>query len=282
MSMRVKRVLVLGCGPAGLFAAHAARQLGFGVDILSKKRRSEMFGAQYLHSNIPGLTDDQHAFEVEYRLNGSLEDYLHKVYGAEIPDPGKIKVSSLIGTYPAWDIRRAYLRAWDLYNKDISTNDYIHTQLLRNIIGIGNDGHEKLWSAVISTIPMTDLCYNPKHEFLSRTIWAFGDAPERGLFAPNYVHEDNVIQYDGTPDCIWYRASNIAGYNAVEWPSTVRVPDYNGSSVVKPVRTTCDCWDALEVNHGIRFLRMGRYGAWHRSGHSHQAYWRTVEGLKYF
>jgi hypothetical protein len=27
-------------------------------------------------------------------------------------------------------------------------------------------------------------------------------------------------------------------------------------------------------------VRLGRYGAWNRHGHSHQAYWRTLRILK--
>lgn len=280
-------MLVLGCGPAGLFAAHAARSLGFAVDILSRKRRSEMFGAQYLHTDIPGLTDDQHPFEVEYRLNGSLDSYLHKVYGEKIPDPGKITVESLVGKYPAWDIRRAYLKAWDIYGGDISHTNYVGAPRLFHLLA------DDSWTAIVSTIPAPDICRSrenspipswsgsslyPYHTFSVRRIWAVGDAPERGQFAPDYVGEPNVILYDGTPNVRWYRASRIAGYNAVEWPwgSAKTIAQGFGSSVNKPIGTNCNCW-----SHVARpLIRVGRYGAWDRTGHTHQAYWQTLEALK--
>lgn len=272
------RVLVLGCGPAGLFAAHAAKQLGYSVDIISKKRRSEMFGAQYLHASIPGLTDDQKPFHVEYRLNGTLDAYLHKVYGEHIPDPGKITVESLVGRYPAWDIRRAYLRAWDLYGRSIIPIDRI------NALNFSALTHGTLpYSHVISTIPQTDLCYDSKHTFNSRNIWALGDAPERGQFVPERFlvqAADGIIQYDGTPERSWYRVSNIAGYCAVEWPygpGKTIAPYANASLVVKPVHSDCDCWGSLT---SLQFIRIGRYGAWHRTGHTHQAYWRILAALK--
>lgn len=277
-----KRVMVLGCGPAGLFAAHAATQLGFGVDIFSRKRRSEMFGAQYLHTNIPGLTDDQEPFKVEYKLNGTLDEYLHKVYGAEIPDPGKITVESLLGEYEAWDIRRAYLKAWDLYGRGVVNTGSIRAFDLATLLT-----GETNWKAIISTIPQPDVCNRPtKHEFLVRYIWALGDAPERGQFVEREFTQyapDSIIQYDGTAERDWYRVSNIAGYCAVEWPydEEFGISPFPGAArVVKPIRSDCDCWDDLAEKRGIRFIRIGRYGAWHRTGHTHQAYWRILDALK--
>lgn len=275
----MSRVLILGCGPAGLFAAHAARQLGFGVDIFSKKRRSEMFGAQYLHTNIPGLTDDQKPFKVEYRLNGTLDDYLHKVYGDNIPDPGKITVESLVGTYPAWDIRRAYLRAWDLYGRSVIDVPPITADSFSEIV------QPFRYSCVISTIPQTDICWGTSHTFISRNIWALGDAPERGQFVPERFllqADEGIIQYDGTPEQDWYRVSNIAGYCAVEWPyrEPLGAPFEGAVPVLKPVQSDCDCWQTYNELYGIRFIRIGRYGAWNRTGHTHQAYWRILAALK--
>ena len=269
MSKR-KRVLVLGCGPAGLFAAQAAQFAGYDVDIMSVRRRSEMFGAQYLHSYIPGLTDDQTEFAVEYRLVGDFEAYLHKVYGEVIPDPGKITKESLVGIYPAWDIRRAYYRAWDLFLPMIEPVPALLSAEVLSGLLLNN---RKRWSKVFSTIPASDLCWKRDvHTFTVRSVWAIGDAPERGIFAP-WRGEDNVILYDGTPDRGWYRASRIAGYSAVEWPDDNKPPLPEVSHVEKPVNTNCDCWVSKD------FIRLGRYGAWHRTGHSHQAYWRTLEVL---
>jgi len=61
-SRKPKRIFILGCGPAGLFAAQAAAEMGCSAVIISKLRRSEMYGAQYLHSEIPGLTDGSNPF----------------------------------------------------------------------------------------------------------------------------------------------------------------------------------------------------------------------------
>jgi hypothetical protein len=268
---RPKSVFILGCGPAGLFAAQAAESLGHHVTIISKLRRSEMYGAQYLHSEIPGLTDGSVPFKVEYRLNGSLDDYLWKVYGATIPDRAAITVESLVGTYDAWDIRRAYHNAFQKYMGVIHNHNIGGDTMYDILVNSQPD-------LLVSTIPATTLCTVPdQHAFDVRKIWAVGDAPERGTFAPRFGTEDGVIQYDGTRDTGWYRSSSISGYVAVEWPGGRRPPIENVVEVNKPVSTTCDCW--LKARR-TKVIRLGRYGAWDRKGHTHQAYWATLKTLQ--
>jgi hypothetical protein len=254
-----KTVVILGCGPAGLFAAHAAKLLGAETHIISKKRRSEMYGAQYLHTAIPGLSDESRPFTVEYRMEGELDDYLGKVYGPIVPERSAITKESLVGVYPAWDIRAAYNRAFETYGDDVIAHS-IEADTMINIIT------EFRPSLLISTIPAPALCVDPTHAFDVRRIWAIGDAPERGVFAPRPFPDRNLILYNGESSPAWYRASNIGGYYAVEWP------EQN-----KPVATTCNCWMKTRKT---RTIRLGRYGAWSRHGHSHQAYWRTLAAIK--
>jgi hypothetical protein len=266
----VSRVLILGCGPAGLFAAHAATELGADIEIYSKKRRSEMFGAQYLHEPIPGMTKSD-KFHVQYSLLGTIQDYLLKVYGPDLPD--NVTVDSLNKIEPAWDIRETYRNAWDTYcSAIVSTPLGIDVAWLQQYLKMNR------WpDAVVSTIPAPLLCINREHAFTVRDIWAIGDAPERGIFAPRPLGGANDIWYDGTRDRGWYRASVIAGYAAVEWPEDARPPLEGVSRVAKPIKMTCDC---LEEVFGKRLIRIGRYGAWSRFGHSHQAYWTVRDKLK--
>lgn len=246
--------------------------MGHRVAIISKKRRSEMYGAQYLHTAIAGLTEPgDPGFKVEYRLKGSLDDYLYKVYGEKIPDRSAITVESLVGIYPAWDIRKAYHRAFSLYVDQVMSFD-LSASFMPSILT------EYRPHLLISTIPAPVLCAMPeKHAFDVRSIWAIGDAPERGVFAPRFTTEPNLIEYDGTRDTGWYRSSLIAGYASVEWPGRRRPPIENVVEVQKPVATTCDCWLGARKT---KVIRLGRYGAWHRTGHTHQAYWKTLEALK--
>lgn len=229
-----------------------------------------MYGAQYLHSEIPGLTDGSAPFKVEYRLDGSLDDYLWKVYGDTIPDRSAITVESLVGTYDAWDIRYAYRAAFHKYLPSIN-NHHIGPDTVYDILS----AHRP--DLLISTIPAPVLCtQKERHAFDVRKVWAIGDAPERGTFAPRFGIGQNVIQYNGDRDTGWYRASSISGYEAVEWPGRRKPPIPNVVEVDKPVGTTCDCWLSAKKT---KVIRLGRYGAWNRKGHTHQAYWETLRVL---
>lgn len=266
------RVLILGCGPAGLFAAHAAAQAGCEIQIISKKRRSEMFGAQYLHRSIPGLTTGEE-FEVEYKLYGWLHQYLEKVYGEDLPD--NVTIDTLDRKESAWDIRATYAQAWRIYQGAIESVELSALDLMYQIELRGPD-------LVISTVPAPTLCYQRKlHTFAARDIWAIGDAPERGIFSPISAERDNLILYNGTKDVGWYRVSTIAGYSAVEWPEDNKPPIPQAARVTKPIKTNCDCFLHTASNDRFpNYWRVGRYGAWSRFGHTHQAYWVIRAGIE--
>lgn len=269
------RVMVLGCGPAGLFAAHAARSLGADVEVYSRRRKSEMHGPQYLHSDIPGLTDGDPGFSVTWRLYGSLLGYLHRVYGETLPDEydgPRMAESDILGVHPAWDIRRAYDRAWRLYAEEVVHTYPISPNWLQDHIRRAG------WpDVVISTIPLHALCAKrAQHLFAAQEIWAIGDAPERGIFAPR-IAADNEILFNGTDEYGWARVSNVAGYHAMEWPADPRPPLDGVARVVKPLRTNCDC---LVDVFGSRLIRVGRYGAWNRLNYTHMAYWTVLDRLK--
>ena len=51
-------VAILGCGPTGLVAAHACAMKHIPFVIFSKKRKSFLFGSQYLHEPIPGVIEE--------------------------------------------------------------------------------------------------------------------------------------------------------------------------------------------------------------------------------
>lgn len=256
-----KRAAVLGCGPTGMFVAHAFAQAGWDVTIYSKKRRSEMFGAQYLHQPIPGLTEAQG--EIRYDLiGGSHQDYRQKVYGDQL-EPGQVSTELFAGLkHEVWDIRAAYYDAWALYSDRI-VNEHITPSWISDSF-VGRSGKNKLWERVVSTIPAPALCYH-KHDFLSRTIWAQGDAPERGIFALRVAPAGHVV-CNAAKAPSWYRASNVFGYNTVEWAGS-KPPLDDIAEVQKPVRNNCDCFDDLPG-----FQRVGRYGQWRKGVLTHHAY----------
>lgn len=256
----IKNVTVLGCGPAGLMAAHAAAINGCDVVIVSKKRKSEMFGCQYLHRPIP-LVSNGAGIKVDYQTRGTRRQYVEKVYGRQargvVGSPELLEKEHL-----AWDIREAYDELWKIYSPYIidETIDWDRGNMIRGT---------RVWQdcdLLVSSIPAPALCLRPQeHEFFVEEIWTVGDAPERGVFSPVGVDEFTVI-CNGEDEPAWYRAANVFGYNTVEWPGRMeRKPPFEEvKKIQKPVRTTCDCWPQI--------LRVGRFGRWQKGILSHEAF----------
>ena len=253
-----KHAMVLGCGPAGIFATHAFIQAGWDVSIYSNKRQSDLYGAQYLLETIPGLTESKTG--VLYQLRGTWEVSTQKVYGlSALPAvPWETYVS---GRTDAWDIRAAYIDGYERYS-DLIMDVRIDQTFLRS--EVGNPSFRRLFGAVVSTIPAPAMCAQPlRHAFQSTKLWASGDAPERGLYCPISCSPDTVI-VNGTWDQAWYRVSNVFGHTTAEWPHDRRPPISNLAEVDRPMGTNCDCWPEI--------TRAGRYGAWNKSEFSHHAY----------
>ena len=250
----MKNILVLGCGPSGLIAAHAATLLGHAVIIASKKRKSELYGAQYLHRPIVAMTDTD-PVDVEYLMSGTAAEYREKVYGKT----SRVRVSpeTLETNHQAWDIRRTYDNLWERYGPDVQDIN----------LGKGDDLEEILNGLqpdrIYSTVPAPLLCHNDSHSFRGEEVWAIGDAPERGLLCPVKI-APNTILCDGTRDVSWYRASNVFGYSTAEWPGEKKPPIENISKIVKPLSTDCDCHPFI--------ARIGRYGKWTKGVLSHEAW----------
>lgn len=259
-------VAILGCGPAGLFAAHAATEGGANVTIFSKARKSYMRGAQYLHRPIPGLTGLP--FEVEYQLKGSVDGYREKVYG----DMGDILVSAetLLGTAPAWDIRAAYDKAWELYGGKVVDADFATMgdpeSFLRNL----QDTND----LVISTIPATVLCQTSNHRFFGQKVWVTENLKSLGEFEfdSDETLRDNLVVCSGDPDDWWYRQSRIQGWENTEFPHQQK-PKFPGKihELNKPLRHTCTCHPEI--------VRMGRYGKWQKGILSHEAFEDTAREI---
>ena len=252
---RPKKAAVLGCGPAGLFAAHALVEAGWQVDIFSNRRRSEMYGAQYLHKPIPGLLARKSL--VEYRLLGTPDQYRQKVYGETAVPSTSVDV--LIGRSMAWDIRAAYWDAWQRYEDLIEHTPGITGTQLESAYGEHWRGN---YRRIISSIPLRTLCLGG-HNFRDQMVWAVGDAPERGVFCPIRVESETVV-CNGEEAPRWYRASNVFGYRSAEWPDGVRPPVSDITKITKPIATDCTCHPWLE--------RVGRYGTWTKGVLSHEAY----------
>lgn len=259
--MMPESVAVLGCGPAGLIAAHAAHICRIPtVAIFSKNRKSELFGAQYLHMPIPGATE-RAPVTVKYTLDGKPEDYRRKVYGDSWD--GSVSPEDLVEPHEAWDIRSTYDNLWSMYSYDIQ-----HAQ-------IGPSRMEALidtFELVISAIPAPALCHMPgAHTFKSQNVWAYGDAPERGQNTDNFTRllPDNNVICNGNESPSWYRMSRLFGFATVEWPENRKPPIPGVAQAIKPLWNDCDCYPTV--------VRVGRYGRWEKGQLTHHAYQEVMD-----
>lgn len=260
------RTLILGCGPAGLLAAHAVRQsTGEMPTIMSKPpvRKSEMYGAQYLHKPIPALKNGAGSMPVtiDYTLWGDVEAYRTKVYGDTPVD--SVSPEDYTEPHDAWDIRLAYNELWQEFWDHIEPRD-LKAATSGQLADLFNG-----YDLVVSSIPKPMIC-KAGHQFASESIWAIGDAPERGVKCPVRVAHNTVV-CNGDPEPAWYRASNVFGYCTVEYPGGSQPPYPGAASVEKPLRNNCDCWPNV--------LHVGRYGKWEKGVLSHHAYEDTLSAL---
>lgn len=263
--MKSGKVIVLGCGPAGLLAAYAVTLAnGYSPVIVSNKRKSEMFGAQYLHEPIPGLTEV--SAQIDYQLRGTAEEYRRKVYGqawSGTVSPEEYGDKPHVG----YDLRHVYNSLWEKFHDSIIHVKLRSGQDMHGIIEGVNPEH------IISTLPAPALCIKQdEHVFRVQQVWAVGDAPERGIFCPVKEAPANSIICSGERDVSWYRTANIFGYRTCEWPFGTKPPLPGISAVRKPLSTTCSCWQ--------RVARMGRYGRWQKGVLAHSAYYDTLEMLE--
>lgn len=271
----LKSVAILGCGPSGLLVAHAAELCGWDFRIYSKKQKSPLHGAQYLHQAIPNL-DCGTPQMIEYKLNGTPEQYRHKVYGTDWD--GVVSPEDYWESHYAWDIRRAYSQLWDKYESEIAQMTL--GQKFLETFGRNNYWAHR-WDLVISTVPRTVWDGNPAN-FESAKIWALGDT-EMPRVDPAYRPAPFTVFCEGDHRVPWYRVSNIFGYCTVEWPwrpyysndaliEPWDVPPHKGASiVVKPLRYT--------GNAAPDFVHLGRYGAWQKGVLTSDVFYEAMKVL---
>lgn len=245
-------VAVLGCGPAGLLAAHAAEQCGHKVRVISKKRKSVIGGAQYLNEAIPGLTDPTEPDSlVRFIKWGTPEVYAKKVYGSEEAHTSWTNYDQEF--YPAWNLQAVYDMLWGRYERDIFNFD-IDTETMMDAI--------ENYDVIFNSVPARAVCIEPEeHRFDCREVWIESDIGN----GPRNM----TIIYNGLPGDLWYRGSTVFGHSFLEFAH-----ERNGNvlRVQKPLKTNCSCWIHETV-------RIGRYGEWRKGVLVTDAYHAAMDHL---
>jgi hypothetical protein len=237
---------------------------GVGFQIFSKKRKSFLFGSQYLHEPIPDISDFEASVNITYETVGSPVEYRRKVHGAAWD--GVVEPSDFQPHDKAWNIREAYERLWWEYSGRI---DYLEIPLKPEenpgtAVGIGNYEfiQTKLnisqFDLVISTIPRTYWAL-PGDQFISSKGWVIGDAPEHGQFCPFTTDVDNHIICNGLKEPSYTRLSRVFGYTTIEWPHESKPPIHGISEIIKPLR-----FQSGGIPFDKNWLFVGRYGEWHK------------------
>lgn len=255
--MKPTQVAILGCGPAGLLAAHAALIGGHEPIIYSMKKKSPLAGTQYLHQPIPKLSSVKPQGEVVYIKIGTQQGYAAKVYGS--PDAPCSWAKFQSGSHEIWSLNEMYNDLWEIFRTSI-TNTKLNPADIPELCSE--------FPLVINSVPRPRLCKNPDHDFKSQSIWI----TETKNAVP-FVVPGNMIIYDGTPDVHWYRASRIFGKCAVETSRPMSGASWQYGH--KPIRTNCDC----HIKHR-EFFNVGRFGQWKKGVLSHNAFWDTVKILE--
>jgi hypothetical protein len=247
----MNEVLILGCGPAGLFAARGIRECGGYPIIISKKVKSEQYGAQFLHRPIRGLTDDNPITVIGGIKLGTEEGYARRVYGNPDETTSWRKLNKW--TY-CWDLPAAYDRAWEEFADGI----------VNMSVGASEVGElSSQFALVISTVPKWSICEG-EHHFESIDILV-----EREAKSIPYARE-NYICYNGMQHGGWYRTSKIFGHGSTEYVAHKDMQLKTGMQAgFKVVGTDCDC------HPNVVFA--GRLGRWERGVLTHHAYEAAIE-----
>lgn len=250
----MSKIAILGCGPSGLLAAHAAIRNNHNPIIYSKKVRSEFGGAQYLHEPIAGITEHDPDMMIRFIKIGSKEGYARKVYGSSGVDVSWTKFDEAV--VPAWSMRTAYDMLWNRYS-DLIVDREIAPEDVYDV--------QKEHDLTINTIPLRSICLDPiEHSFSSQAVILTPDAK---------IEARDVIVYNGQDTEPWYRTSNIGGTQWTEYSANSRSYPIVGERHygMKPVDNDCHCH--------IGVLRIGRFGAWRRGILAHNAYNDAMEYL---
>lgn len=249
------KVAVIGCGPAGLAAAHAAVGLGADVRVFAPREKTTQRGPLLIQRAIPGINTGHPDGTIHQKvIGGSIMDYRYKLYGdVNIGINGDI----LKPYYHAWRHGETYDRLWALYNDLVLNTTILPAQLARM--------HED-YDLVVSTANALDMCKVPRapiHSFEHATVYVTQEHSYPG-------QPDNTIVFNAGLDYEWVRSSRVFGVGSTEWLPG-KAPD-DAVRIEKPISTNCNCYPHV--------LRTGRFGKYRNEVWIDTAYWETYEALE--
>jgi hypothetical protein len=247
-------VAVIGCGPAGLAAVHAAYGMDAEVTIFSPGIRSPQKGPLILQRPIPAITlDHPDGYIRQIVIGGSILDYRYKLYGdininiqGDVLEPG----------YHCWNHIKAYDALWARYmarpDRRIGhVKGLVSSSVLSEL--------PRAFGLVVNTAPLNKLCFQG-HNFTSKTV----DITLQRSYPGQ--PPDTTIFNAGTR-FPWVRSAWLLGNECTEWlPGTVPA-GLDPITISKPIKHDCNCFPHV--------LGTGRFGAWRNQTWVDTAYYDT-------
>lgn len=252
------RVAVIGCGPAGLAAVHAACGLDAEVTIISPGARSPQRGPLVLQRPIPGITTDHPTGYIrQIVIGGSILDYRYKLYGdINISIQGNI----LQEGYHCWNHIKAYSKMWSMYMLHPSAPVDHWNMMVKpmDLLHLNED-----YDLIINTAPLKDLCYQ-NHEFTFKAVqitdgYSYPDQPP-----------DTTI-FNAGDKYPWVRSAWLLGNSCTEWLPGTAPEELGPFTIRKPIRHNCTCYPFV--------LGTGRFGAWRNETWVDTAYYDTRDAI---
>lgn len=255
-------VAVIGAGPAGLAAAHAAIGHGADVMVIAPRKRTPQNGPLLMQRPLPGInTSHPDGTIQQIVINGSILGYRYKLYGdINIGING----DQLQPSYHAWRHRETYQKLWDMY-VDLIEDRMVLPQEMDDLVSE--------FDLVVCTANIQSLCMNRsaglqayRHHFSFKAVAVTPRAEY-----PNQPY--NTIIFNAGENDAWVRSSNVFGVTCTEWP--IEHAPADSRIIQKPISTDCACFP--------RVLRTGRFGKFHNETWVDTAYfdvWGALESMK--
>jgi hypothetical protein len=255
-------VAVIGAGPAGLAAAHAATGQGASVVIYAPKRKTPQNGPLLMQRPIPGVNQGHPDGTIQQIvINGTILGYRYKLYGdINIGING----DQLKPSYHAWRHKETYGTLWNMYHGLIEDRMVLPQELMH----MDNE-----FDLVVCTANIQNLClsrnsglqaYQHHFNFKAVAVTNRAEYPDQPY---------NTIIFNAGENDLWVRSSNVFGVTCTEWPLE-HAPA--GSRIIqKPISTDCNCFS--------RVLRTGRFGRFENEVWVDTAYydvWGALESMK--
>lgn len=233
-----------------MMIALACEQAGVRFEILAPGIKSEISGAQYLHKDIPDVSDQFPSSEVRYIRRGTPDGYREKIYGKEYSG----------GT--SWGSFPDVVQAWPL----IPIYEYLFRRYSSKIVARALDLESLLqisWDKLtFSTAPLPQIC--PYGDYETESVW---------ICNYGYDADVNEIIYDGTDEVDYYRTSNLFGHVSMEFPTRKNpyLPaNYKARLIKKPLSTDVTI-------PGV--ILSGRYGRWEKGVLVDDSYFQAREEI---